>query len=575
MCVRPISEAFVLWLPVRCALAITAIFIFFAPLTGQAADVTAGGGDQAVDNYFRDQTAMLSGRCLANIHSLSDWEAARPKLRREAAEMLGLYPMPKRTPLHPVITGKIEEKDFTVEKLYFQSSPHLYVTANLYLPKPLAKSQPAVLYLCGHLPVIINGVSYGNKISYQQHGIWFARNGYVCLIIDTIQYGEILAHHRGTYDEGAWWWNSRGYTPAGIETWDAIRALDYLETLPEVDTNRIGVTGRSGGGAYSWFLASVDNRVKAIAPVAGITDLQDYCVDGRVDEHCDCMFLINTYRWDYPLLAALCAPRPLLLANSDTDEYFPLDGVLHTRDLVEKIYDLYGASTNFGLVIAPGPHQDVQDLRIPVFHWFNVHLKHEDPLIQMAAVKMFSPQQLRVFSKIPADAINDRIEDSFEPEAGTPDIPATAADWETLTNGWLRGLQDKCFGGWPDEKSNPQPRQIFSKEAGGVQYEEYEIQSQKDVDLPLFVMHRPDSTPQQVVLRVPGSLTNGLVAWHGLNVREVASVFGSPKFVEGLVRNVKKQSVAYAVFLPRDIGPVWRTDRFDKTQLRRRFMLLG
>jgi hypothetical protein len=161
------------------------------------------------------------------------------------------------------------------------------------------------------------------------------------------------------------------------------------------------------------------------------------------------MFFVNTYRWDYPLLAALCAPRPLLLADTDADEYFPLHGVLHTRDMVKRIYDLYGASTNFGLVIAPGPHKDTQDVQVPVFRWFNIHLKHEDPTIDMAAVKMFSPQELKVFSKIPDDQINTRIEYSFDPEAHAPNVPGTAAEWKRMKTEWMRGLREKCFAGWP------------------------------------------------------------------------------------------------------------------------------
>ena len=145
-----------------------------------------------------------------------------------------------------------------------------------------------------------NGVSYGNKIVYQHHGAWFARNGYVCLIIDTIELGEIEGDHHGTAPRGMWWWNSRGYTPAGVEAWNCIRALDYLETRPEVDKTRFGVTGRSGGGAYSWWIAALDERIKVAAPVAGITDLQNHVVDGAVEGHCDCMFMVNTYRWDYP-----------------------------------------------------------------------------------------------------------------------------------------------------------------------------------------------------------------------------------------------------------------------------------
>jgi len=88
------------------------------------------------------------------------------------------------------------------------------------------------------------------------------------------------------------------------------------------------MTGRSGGGAYTWTVAALDERVKVAAPVAGITDLQNQVVDGAVEGHCDCMFFVNTYRWDFPQVAALLAPRPLLLGNSDKDRLFPLDGVV-------------------------------------------------------------------------------------------------------------------------------------------------------------------------------------------------------------------------------------------------------
>ena len=128
---------------------------------------------------------MLSERCLADIRSLEDWQARRGEYRRQLQEMLGLWPMPERTDLQPVITGKLEHPDFTVEKLHFQAMPKLYVTANLYLPKKLEQPAPAILYVCGHGRVITNGVSCGNKAGYQHHGAWFARNGYVCLVIDT------------------------------------------------------------------------------------------------------------------------------------------------------------------------------------------------------------------------------------------------------------------------------------------------------------------------------------------------------------------------------------------------------
>ena len=83
------------------------------------------------------------------------------------------------------------------------------------------------------------------------------------------------------------------------------------------------MTGRSGGGSYTWTVAALDDRVRVAAPVAGITDLQNHVVDGAVDGHCDCMFYVNTYRWDFPTAAALLAPRPLLICNSDKDTDLP------------------------------------------------------------------------------------------------------------------------------------------------------------------------------------------------------------------------------------------------------------
>ena len=229
--------------------------------------------DDNLQRYFAREVEEISSRCLTGINSREDWQTARPKLRAQLFEMLSLDPMPPRTDLKPVITGKLEREDFIVEKLHFQSSPGLYVTANFYLPAKIDKPLPTVLYVCGHAVIKTNGISYGNKVGYQHHGAWFARNGYACLIIDTIQLGEIEGIHHGTYREGMWWWNSRGYTSAGVEAWNCIRALDYLETRPEVDKSRFGVTGRSGGGAYSWWVAALDDRIKVAAPVAGITDL--------------------------------------------------------------------------------------------------------------------------------------------------------------------------------------------------------------------------------------------------------------------------------------------------------------
>jgi len=243
-------------------------------------------GDAMLSDYFHSEVGAMSSNCLENVGSLDDWKSRRVEYRRQLQEMLGLWPMPEKTDLKAVVTGIITNDDFTVEKVYFQASPQLYVTANLFIPKNLSKPAPAILYECGHVGVKTNGVSLGNKAFYQIDGAWFARNGYVCMVVDTVLAGEIQGIHTGTRDRGMWWWNSRGYTPAGVEAWFGIRALDYICTRPEVDTNRFGITGHSGGGAYSWTVTALDDRIKVAAPLAGMADAQSHMLDGVIDSHC-------------------------------------------------------------------------------------------------------------------------------------------------------------------------------------------------------------------------------------------------------------------------------------------------
>ena len=155
---------------------------------------------------------------------------------------------------------------------------------------------PPIVYVSGHSP----GPA-GAKADYQHHGIWFARNGFVAFVLDTIEFGEIPGIHHGIHNLGMWHWLSLGYTPAGVEVWNAIRALDYLETRPEVDASRAGMTGRSGGGAITWFTAAVDERFKAAAPVHGTWTVGPHVAGDSVRENCDCIYFWNTYQIDLPL----------------------------------------------------------------------------------------------------------------------------------------------------------------------------------------------------------------------------------------------------------------------------------
>jgi dienelactone hydrolase len=543
----------------------------------------ASPADRMLSEYLQSETKKLQDQCLNDIKTLDDWKAKRPVYKQQLFEMLGLDPLPEKTPLKATTTGTVEHEQFTVENLHYQSRPGLYVTANLYVPKGLSKPAPAVLYVCGHGGVKKDGVSYGCKVAYQHHGEWFARNGYVCLTIDTLQLGEIEGIHHGTYRYNMWWWNCRGYTPAGVEAWNCVRALDYLETRREVDPNRIGVTGRSGGGAYSWWIAAIDDRIKVAVPVAGITDLQNHVVDGCVEGHCDCMFIVNTYRWDYPMVAALVAPRPLLISNSDKDTIFPLDGVLRVHEKARKIYRLYGAEKNLGLQITEGPHKDTQELRTHAFVWFNRFLKNEDPLIRVPAEPLLQPQQLRVFEKLPDGEINTKIQETFVPTA-SPSVPQTAADWTTMRDGWMKALREKVFRGWPMEReAGPlDVDQVFTAEVDGIRLTAYDFNSQPNVRLRLFLVYPAGlRDPKHVTLKVLDE--SGWTEWlSAMRVKFEDRLGGyalpdaKPTDFQHLQDALNTDGSLLAYICPRGIGAAaWSGDERKQTQIRRRFMLLG
>ena len=531
--------------------------------------------DRTLADYFRTETEKLAGACLADIETLEDWEGKRGIYRKQLFEMVGLEPLPPRTDLKPVITGTVDHNEFTVENIHFQSRPGLYVTGNLYIPKGLDAPAPTILYVCGHARVKKDSISYGNKAFYQHHGAWFARNGYVCFVIDTLQLGEIEGIHHGTYRHKMWWWNCRGYSPAGVEAWNSIRALDYLQTRPEVDSQRFGVTGRSGGGAYSWWLSALDERIKAAVPVAGITDLQNHVVDGCVEGHCDCMYLVNTYRWDYALVAALVAPRPLLISNSDKDHIFPLDGVVRLHEKVRRIYRLYNAEEKLGLNITEGPHKDTQELRVHAFVWFNRFLKNERDLIETTAVKFFQPEQLKVFDELPADQINTKIQESFTPKAPQPG---------KMGNKLPILLREKSFNGWPcDTDAGPLNITLaFRQKRNGIVISAYDFTSQPNVALRLYLLRKAGLTkPKKLVLTVPDQ--QQWDRWLSAVRVVFTDEFEEPNLpepndiaFERLSRKVLADDEVLAYLPPRCIGPTAASaDEFKRTQIRRRFMLLG
>ncbi len=551
-------------------------------------------GEKMIQAYFQRQAKEISDTTLKDFKTKEEWEKAKPELRRQLMEMLGLWPMPARTELNAKVTGKIERPKFTVEKVVFESMPGLYVTGNLYIPKPAPVKAPTILYVCGHGNVVKDGVSFGSKVHYQHHPAWYAEHGYVSLVIDTLQLSEIPGLHHGTYRDKMWWWHTLGYTPAGVECWNAMRALDYLETRPEVDAKRFGVSGRSGGGAYSWWISATDERIQSSVPVAGIADLQaqlnEGYAGGRLEKgviagHCDCMFMTNTYRWDFATVAALVAPRPLLLGNSDKDDIFPVPGYRRLAEKTRKIYELYGAGNKFQLLETRGKHEDTVELRAGEYRWMNRWLTNNDQAVAEDQFERFTPQELKVLEKTPEGQVNTTIQDLFIKPASI-DLPKSA---EVVQSWWPgekakldKALQEKVFAGWP--KNVPE---LAAKPAGdqthdGVRLRAWDFTSEEGVALRLWFMTAGDAKPTLVVLNLLDDA--GWTEWCADLGPEFAEVLQLPTPVKRDEAKFKqnravmeKQKWAFAAVCPRGIGPTrWaEPGSTSDIQYRRRFALVG
>jgi len=417
-------------------------------------------GDAMIQAWLDAEAEKLHARFLKDVESTDDWTQRRPGLEQEYLYMLGLEPLPEKTPLHAAVTGSFAGDGFTVEMVHYQSKPRLYVTGNLYRPAVVGPGQrlPAVLQLCGHTGRGRNGC----KIGYQPHGIWFARHGYICLVIDTLQRGEIAGFHRGTYSKQWWWWHARGYTPAGVECWNGVRGIDYLISRPDVDPERIAVTGISGGGAATFWVAAADDRVKVAVPVSGMADLLAYVSHRKVDVHCDCMFMYNTFGWPWARIAALIAPRALLFVNSTQDRFFPMDANERIINRLERSYALYGAGDRVDCVLSVGGHAYRRDIRQAVYRCINLYLKGDpspvndtevDLLVEKGSTVAYPipPEKLRVFpedSDLPADQLNSAISRHFVPMANV-EVPG-GEDFDGWRRRLMAELRRVSFRPFPD-----------------------------------------------------------------------------------------------------------------------------
>jgi dienelactone hydrolase len=180
-----------------------------------------------------------------------------------------------------------------------------------------------------------------------------------------------------------------------VELMNASRAIDYLASRADLDSQRIGATGRSGGGMATFYLAALDERIAASAPVSGTFSTAGWVKQRLTFAHCDCQYPVNSYGLTYSEIGAMTAPRKQLLVNADADRGFPMDAFNEMADKMQEIYRLYQAGQNLRTAVTHGGHSDTEEIRLPVFSFFlKEFLGVNQPLAAEGPVDKPSPEGL-------------------------------------------------------------------------------------------------------------------------------------------------------------------------------------
>ena len=353
----------------------------------------------SIRDYLSREARRMTDNALVDFKTSADITRTAGQRRQRFMDMMGLADLPGAAARGPVpfkTTSVLDRPTYRIEKLHYESLPNLHVTANLYAPKITSgERRPGVLYVCGHLE--------NQKFHYQAHARRFAELGFPTLIVETVQLGEVTGYHHGCYREGWFHWYSRGYSPAAIELLNGIRGLDLLAARRDVDSARLGVTGISGGGATTWWIAAADERVKVCSPVCGTAAIASHVYDRVIDGHCDCMWWINTALWDLADVGALIAPRPLLIASANQDGIFPIESIREVHSQLEKLYKTLGRPDDLRFVETPGGHSYHQQSRTAIFAWFIKHLMGKDVSpdqvgdIELDMARLESESDLKVY----------------------------------------------------------------------------------------------------------------------------------------------------------------------------------
>jgi hypothetical protein len=339
---------------------------------------------------------------IARLKSLADWQQRQKSIRETLLDIVG--PFREKNPLNAKIVRTVNKSSFRIEHIVYESQPGFYVTSSLFIPGGLKKGSklPVIIYCSGH-----SAEGYRNEV-YQHVILNLVKKGFMVFAFDPVGQGERLEYYDPITKKSKFDGPTAEHSYVGTQTfiagsslarymiWDGIRAVDYLLSRKDVDPDRIGITGRSGGGTQCAYIAAMDERIKAAAPENYITNFTRL-LQSIGPQDAEQNFFNGIFRGiDQPDLLLVRAPKPTLMITTSRD-FFSIQGSKETEREVSGIYKAYGKPENFIRVEDDIDHASTQKNREAMYAFFQNHFKvpgnsKEEP------VNSLSEEELRVTS---------------------------------------------------------------------------------------------------------------------------------------------------------------------------------
>jgi dienelactone hydrolase len=496
--------------------------------------------------------------------SKEQWEARRKALREQILVATGLWPMPEKTPLNAVVHGKIERDDYTIEKVYFASMPGHYVCGNLYRPKNTKGQVPAVLCAHGHW-TNARLSDMGDKYAQQEmksgaekfepnahfflHALCatLARMGCVAFFYDMVGHSDSQAikHTVGFTDAQA---ELRQQSFMGLQTWNSVRALDFVLSLPDVDPKRIGMTGASGGGTQTFILAAIDDRLSAAFPAVMVsTAMQGGCI-------CEnCTYLrVGTGNVE---IAGLFAPKPLGMSAAKD---WTVD--IETKGLPElkALYRLYGEQDKVMAKCFPQfGHNYNQVSREVMYNFFNKHFKlgltepvTEKPIVPVPVkdLSVFDAEHPVPKDALPAEKLRQVMSEASDKQMAAllPKDSATLPEFKKVVGSALTAM----VGAMPTKE------QLVRRAAP-----DQSALGDYNIDKSVFGRKgEGDMMPSVAV--APKKASRKIVIW--IHPKGKASLFDGEKLVPAAHTIVDKETIVMApdvLYIGEQAGPMHEVDK--------------